>query len=53
MPEREIMFGVKADRRGGVYRTSDRERAERFAESRRGVVEILAPSLSTGVSAAQ
>lgn len=53
MPEREFMFEVKADRRGGVFRTSDREKAKQYAEARSGVVEIPAPSLSAGVPAAQ
>lgn len=47
MPKSEIIFEVKADRRGGVYRTSDRRKAEEFARLRGTGVEIPAFSLPT------
>ena len=50
MPKSEIMYAVKADRRGGVFVTSDQEKAEQFARMKGTAVQIHAPSLSTATA---
>lgn len=51
MPKEEFVYKVRADRRGGVYITSDLRQAEQFAGERGEAVKIHVPFLSAVAAA--